>query len=65
VWVHSSVELLALITIGAQLALKLRWTGWAPMLRHKRTVLKVRYSLEIFLRKSQMFEKVEYIASII
>ncbi|XP_012535254.1 two pore calcium channel protein 1 isoform X1 [Monomorium pharaonis] len=40
VWVHGSVELLALITIGVQLALKLRWTGWAPMLRHKRTMLK-------------------------
>lgn len=41
-WVHGSVELLALITIGVELALKLRWTGWAPMLKHKRTMLKVR-----------------------
>ncbi|KAM0727680.1 Two pore calcium channel protein 1 [Formica fusca] len=40
VWVHGSVELLALITIGVELALKLRWTGWAPMLKHKRTMLK-------------------------
>ncbi|KAL6441388.1 hypothetical protein ACFW04_003544 [Cataglyphis niger] len=40
VWVHGSVELLALITIGVELALKLRWTGWAPMLKHKRTILK-------------------------
>ncbi|KYN42644.1 Two pore calcium channel protein 1 [Trachymyrmex septentrionalis] len=40
VWVHGSVELLALITIGVQLTLKLRWTGWAPMLKHKRTMLK-------------------------
>ncbi|XP_012232885.1 two pore calcium channel protein 1-like isoform X2 [Linepithema humile] len=40
VWVHGSLELLALITIGVELALKLRWTGWAPMLRHKRTMLK-------------------------
>lgn len=45
VWVHGSLELLALITIGVELALKLRWTGWAPMLRHKRTMLKVRLSL--------------------
>ncbi|KAH0955047.1 hypothetical protein HN011_005174 [Eciton burchellii] len=40
VWVHGTVELLALITIGVELALKLRWTGWGPMLKHKRTMLK-------------------------
>lgn len=39
---HGSIELLALITIGVQLALKLRWTGWATLLKHKRTTLKVR-----------------------
>ncbi|XP_014475943.1 PREDICTED: two pore calcium channel protein 1-like isoform X1 [Dinoponera quadriceps] len=40
VWMHGSIELLALITIGVQLALKLRWTGWATLLKHKRTTLK-------------------------
>ncbi|CAL1678014.1 unnamed protein product [Lasius platythorax] len=49
VWVHGSVELLALITIGVELALKLRWTGWAPMLKHKRTMLKCFTLIIMFL----------------
>ncbi|XP_011497956.1 PREDICTED: two pore calcium channel protein 1-like isoform X3 [Ceratosolen solmsi marchali] len=40
VWVHGSIELLALITIAIELALKLRWIGWGTMLKHKRTMLK-------------------------
>ncbi|XP_034946569.1 two pore calcium channel protein 1-like isoform X2 [Chelonus insularis] len=40
VWAHGSIELLALITIGIELALKLRWIGWGTILKHKRTMLK-------------------------
>jgi len=54
VWVHGSVELLALITIGVELALKLRWIGWAPMLKHKRTMLKVRNILLKILTSVRM-----------
>lgn len=42
VWAHGSIELFALTTIAVELALKLRWIGWSTMLRHKRTMLKVR-----------------------
>ncbi|XP_014213828.1 two pore calcium channel protein 1-like isoform X2 [Copidosoma floridanum] len=40
VWAHGTIELLALISIGVELALKLRWIGWGTMLKHKRTMLK-------------------------
>ncbi|XP_053597869.1 two pore calcium channel protein 1 isoform X2 [Microplitis demolitor] len=40
VWMHGSIELLALLTIGVELALKLRWIGWGTILKHKRTTLK-------------------------
>ncbi|XP_012287108.1 two pore calcium channel protein 1 isoform X2 [Orussus abietinus] len=40
VWAHGSIELFALITIGVELALKLRWIGWGTILKHKRTMLK-------------------------
>ncbi|XP_014225608.1 two pore calcium channel protein 1-like isoform X2 [Trichogramma pretiosum] len=40
VWSHATIELLALMTIGVELALKLRWIGWGTMLKHKRTMLK-------------------------
>ncbi|XP_015608738.1 two pore calcium channel protein 1 isoform X2 [Cephus cinctus] len=40
VWTHGSIELLALIIIGIELALKLRWIGWGTILKHKRTMLK-------------------------
>ncbi|OAD53411.1 Two pore calcium channel protein 1 [Eufriesea mexicana] len=40
VWAHGSIELFALIIIGIELALKLRWIGWSTMLKHKRTMLK-------------------------
>ncbi|KAH0552146.1 hypothetical protein KQX54_006200 [Cotesia glomerata] len=40
VWLHGSIELLALLTIGVELALKLRWIGWGTILKHKRTMLK-------------------------
>ncbi|XP_076181278.1 two pore segment channel 1 isoform X1 [Ptiloglossa arizonensis] len=40
VWAHGSIELFALMIIGIELALKLRWSGWSTMLKHKRTMLK-------------------------
>ncbi|XP_043269050.1 two pore calcium channel protein 1-like isoform X2 [Venturia canescens] len=40
VWAHGSIELLALTTIGIELAFKLRWIGWGTILKHKRTMLK-------------------------
>ncbi|XP_058791332.1 two pore calcium channel protein 1-like [Phymastichus coffea] len=40
IWTHSSIELLALTTIGIELTLKLRWIGWGTMLKHKRTMIK-------------------------
>ncbi|KAL1454257.1 hypothetical protein WDU94_010530, partial [Cyamophila willieti] len=40
--VHSTIELLALLVIGVELTLKLRWIGWGSVLKHKRTMLKVR-----------------------
>ena len=41
VWAHGTIELLALLTIAVELALKLRWIGWGTILKHKRTMLKV------------------------
>lgn len=41
VGVHGSIELLALLVIGVELALKLRWIGWKTILKHKRTMIKV------------------------
>uniref|UniRef100_A0A8D8TKZ2 Two pore calcium channel protein 1 n=2 Tax=Cacopsylla melanoneura TaxID=428564 RepID=A0A8D8TKZ2_9HEMI len=38
--VHSTIELLALLVIGVELTLKLRWIGWGSVLKHKRTMLK-------------------------
>lgn len=38
--VHSTIELLALIVIGVELTLKLRWIGWKSVLKHKRTAMK-------------------------
>ncbi|XP_012251798.1 two pore calcium channel protein 1-like isoform X2 [Athalia rosae] len=40
VWAHGSIELMALIIIGIELALKLRWIGWGTILKHKRTMIK-------------------------
>ncbi|XP_046979764.1 two pore channel protein 1-like [Schistocerca americana] len=40
VGVHGSIELLALIIIGVELLLKLRWIGWRTILKHKRTMIK-------------------------
>ncbi|KAK6620619.1 hypothetical protein RUM43_010911 [Polyplax serrata] len=37
---HGSIELLCLLVIGGELALKLRWIGWKTLLSHKRTMLK-------------------------
>lgn len=45
VWAHSTIELFALITIGIELALKLRWIGWGTMLKHKRTMIKVKKTI--------------------
>ncbi|XP_020294298.1 two pore calcium channel protein 1-like [Pseudomyrmex gracilis] len=49
VWAHGTAELIALIIISVELALKLRWTGWDPMLKHKRTMLKCITLLIMFL----------------
>nr|CAD7453863.1 unnamed protein product [Timema tahoe] len=38
--VHGSIELLALIIIGVELTMKLRWIGWRTILKHKRTMTK-------------------------
>lgn len=40
VGVHGLVELFALGVIGVELILKLRWTGWSTIIRHKRTAIK-------------------------
>ncbi|RZF38082.1 hypothetical protein LSTR_LSTR006481 [Laodelphax striatellus] len=40
VWVHSTIELFCLFIIGLELGFKLRWIGWATILKHKRTMLK-------------------------
>ncbi|XP_065336361.1 two pore calcium channel protein 1-like isoform X1 [Cloeon dipterum] len=38
--VHGAIELVALIVIGIEQAMKLRWLGWKPFLTHKRTAIK-------------------------
>lgn len=62
VWAHGTAELIALIIISVELALKLRWTGWDPMLKHKRTMLKVRkllYNLKsIYLNRNTSIQNV-------
>ena len=39
---HGTIELVALTIIGVELAMKLRWIGWSAILKHKRTMLKVK-----------------------
>uniref|UniRef100_A0A1B6DU32 EF-hand domain-containing protein n=2 Tax=Clastoptera arizonana TaxID=38151 RepID=A0A1B6DU32_9HEMI len=40
VFIHGTIELVALTVIGVELALKLKWIGWRTILKHKRTMLK-------------------------
>lgn len=40
VGVHGIIELLALGIIGVELILKLRWTGWSTIIKHRRTAVK-------------------------
>jgi hypothetical protein len=60
VGVHGSIELLALVVIGVELALKLRWIGWKTILKHKRTMIKVSL-LTLFLIKVTGDEYAAYI----
>lgn len=47
--IHGTLELVALGVIGVELALKLRWIGWRTILKHKRTMVKVRRVFHLFL----------------
>lgn len=57
VFLHSLIELTALIIIGVELGMKLRWIGWLTILKHKRTMTKVKHNFiritckEFILRK--------------
>lgn len=46
---HGTLELLALGVIAVELVLKLRWTGWGTVVRHKRTAVKVAALLVMIL----------------
>lgn len=62
VGVHGTLELVALGVIGVELALKLRWIGWATILKHKRTMVKcltlsimVVEAITVLIRQSSHF----------
>ncbi|XP_065205585.1 two pore calcium channel protein 1-like [Planococcus citri] len=40
VFLHAFIELVALVIIGIELGMKLRWIGWLTILKHKRTMIK-------------------------
>ncbi|XP_014883123.1 two pore calcium channel protein 1 isoform X1 [Poecilia latipinna] len=40
VYVHATLELLALLLVGFELCMKLRWLGFQTFIRHKRTMVK-------------------------
>ncbi|XP_053473554.1 two pore channel protein 1, partial [Ictalurus furcatus] len=40
VYVHATLELLALVMVAFELCMKLRWLGFHAFIRHKRTVVK-------------------------
>ncbi|KAM9393407.1 two pore channel protein 1 isoform 2-T2 [Pholidichthys leucotaenia] len=40
VYVHATLELLALVMVAFELCMKLRWLGFHTFIRHKRTVVK-------------------------
>ncbi|KAM4746175.1 two pore channel protein 1 isoform 2-T2 [Anableps anableps] len=40
VYVHATLELLALLLVGFELCMKLRWLGFHTFIRHKRTMVK-------------------------
>ncbi|XP_061674428.1 two pore channel protein 1 isoform X2 [Syngnathoides biaculeatus] len=40
VYVHATLELLALVTVAFELCMKLRWLGFHTFIRHKRTMVK-------------------------
>lgn len=41
VYVHATLELLALLLVGFELCMKLRWLGFHTFIRHKRTTVKM------------------------
>jgi two pore calcium channel protein 1 len=41
IFVHGAIELVALTIIGIEQGMKLRWLGWKPFFKHKRTAIKV------------------------
>lgn len=60
--IHTTLELVSLGVIGVELALKLRWIGWATILKHKRTMVKgvtlcimVLESIIVLVRQSSHF----------
>ncbi|XP_037832333.1 two pore calcium channel protein 1 isoform X1 [Kryptolebias marmoratus] len=40
VYIHATLELLALLTVAFELCMKLRWLGFHTFIRHKRTMVK-------------------------
>lgn len=42
--VHATLELLALVMVAFELCMKLRWLGFHTFIRHKRTMVKVRWT---------------------
>lgn len=40
-YVHATLELLALVMVAFELCMKLRWLGFHTFIRHKRTMVKV------------------------
>lgn len=41
--VHATLELFALMVVVFELCMKLRWLGLHTFIRHKRTMVKVKY----------------------
>jgi two pore calcium channel protein 1 len=41
VQVHGAIELVTLVLISVQVAMKTRWIGWKTFMLHKRTAIKV------------------------
>ncbi|KAA0716650.1 Two pore calcium channel protein 1 [Triplophysa tibetana] len=50
VYVHATLELLALAMVAFELCMKLRWLGFHTFIRHKRTMVKVNMPADYFYR---------------
>uniref|UniRef100_A0A3Q0SNM2 Two pore segment channel 1 n=1 Tax=Amphilophus citrinellus TaxID=61819 RepID=A0A3Q0SNM2_AMPCI len=52
VYVHATLELLALVMVAFELCMKLRWLGFHTFIRHKRTMVKFVEAIVVLIRQT-------------